>query len=260
MGKNLEKQDASKQQTRKQPIKAVFHFPIYPLSVALEIAEKVEKEGNGTLSESTLAMSMGLSMKGSGFQLKVLTAKQFGLLAKQGDTLMTTQLAKSIFKPITQEEKAAALSQAFHNIALFKAVSDKYQGSPLPSGDAFKNVLEREFQVISDRSTSAQSMVINSAKTAGILQQSQGKEYLVRKSGVSNTLGDKGGEMNPPPPPPPPPGTANGPIKATLNISVDTKDFNGMDAEAIKAAMAGLERLARIVVLKQTEENNENKT
>lgn len=244
MEEKQESQGVQRPKGRKRPVKAEFHFPIYPFTTALEIAEKVEKEGAGSLPETALAISLGLSVKSSGFQLKVLTAKQFGLLLKQGDNLITTQAAKSIFKPFSDEEKAAALAQAFYKIPLFKAVSGKYQGSPLPPDEALKNVLEREFRVTHERLSSAQSMLINSAKTAGVLQESQGKTYLVRKPAMPER--ERGDE----PPPPPPPGGRE-PVTATWNVSVNTKDLAGMDAEAIKAAMDGLERLAKIVVLKQ---------
>jgi len=247
MEERQELQSLPKQKTRKRPVRAEFPFPMYPLSTALEIAEKVETEYAGSLTEATLAIALGASAKSSGFQLKVLTAKQFGLLLKQGDNLVTTQIAKSIFKPLSDEEKSAALAQVFHNIPLFKAVSDKYQGSPLPSDEALRNVLEREFKVTHERVSSAQSMLINSAKTAGVLQESQGKTYLVRRP-AEGTLAAKpkeeGGK--------PPLGARKvEPLIATWNVSVDTKDLAGMDAEAIKATMDGLERLAKIVVLKQ---------
>lgn len=257
MEENQESQSLSKRKGRKRPVRAEFHFPIYPLSTALDIAERVEKEGAGSLSETTLAMSLGVSVKGSGFQLKVLTAKQFGLLLKQGGNLVTTQIAKSIFKPISDEERLVALVQAFHNIPLFKAVSDKYEGSPLPSDEALRNVLEREFKVTHERVSSAQSMLINSAKTAEVLQESRGKTYLVRgpaKAIITGTPKEEGEGK------PPLGGRKVEPLTTTWNVSVDTKDFAGMDAEAIKAAMNGLERLAKIVVLKQkTGEESEGK-
>ena len=248
MEEKQESQIQSKQKARKRPVRAEFPFPIYPLSTALEIARKVETEYAGSLTEATLAIALAASAKSSGFQLKVLTAKQFGLLSKQGDNLMTTKLAKSIFKPVSDDERSTALAEAFHNIPLFDAVSNKYQGSPLPPDEALRNVLEREFKVTHERVVSAHSMLINSAKTAGILQESQGKTYLVRRPAEGIIAGKpKEKEEGRPP---------SGerrvePLVTTWNVSVDTKDFAGMDAEAIKAAMDGLERLARIVILKQ---------
>ena len=248
MEEQQESQSQAKPKGRKRPVRSEFHFPIYPLSVALEVTEKVEMEGGGSLSEAALAISLGASTKSSGFQLKVLTAKQFGLLTKQGDNLMVTPIGKSIFKPVSDRDKATALAHAFNNIRLFRAVSDRYEGSPLPSGEALRNVLEREFKVPHERVASAESMLLNSAKTARVLQESQGKTYLVREPTEVTTVGAPAQEREREPSPT---GRKTEPFTATLNISVDTKDFAGMDAEAIKAAMDGLERLAKIVVLKQ---------
>jgi len=256
MEEKQESQNLPKQQERKRPVKAAFHFPIYPLSTALEIAEKVEEEGAGSLGETALAISLGVSAKGSGFQLKVLTAKQFGLLLRQGDNLVTTQVSKSIFKPFDKEEKAAAFAQTFRNIPLFKAVSDKYEGSPLPSDDALRNVLEREFKVVHERVSSAQSMLVNSAKTAGVLQESQGKVYLVTKSAGTPLRGERRDVT--PFPPPPPPGAGIESAAAKWNISVNTSDFMGMDAEAIKATMEGLTNLAKILRQESSEEAEES--
>jgi len=248
MEEQQESQSQAKPKGRKRPVRAEFHFPVYPLSVALEVTEKVEIEGGGSLSEAALAMSLGASTKSSGFQLKVLTAKQFGLLTKQGDNLMVSPLGKSIFKPVSDREKATSLAHAFNNIRLFRAVSDRYEGSPLPSDEALRNVLEREFKVTHERVSSAQSMLINSAKTAGVLRESRDKTYLVREPAEVTTVGAPPQERGRRPSPT---GGEIEPFTTTLNISVDTKDFAGMDAEAIKAAMDGLERLAKIVVLKQ---------
>lgn len=257
MEKEGETKHSSNVKVRKRPARAEFHFPIYPLSTALDIIEKIENNGAGSLPESALAISMGMSVKGSGFQLKVLTAKQFGLLTKQGDNLVNTQLAKSILKPISAEEKINALAQTFHNIPLFKAVSEKYEGSPLPLDEALKNVLEREFKVVHDRVSSAYSMLINSAKTAKILQESQGKVYLVRKSkGIKvddkSKTTDTGDEQQPPKKI-----EEIEPVTVKWNFSIDTKDLVGMKTEEIKAMMDGLKNLATILKQESSQENNE---
>lgn len=258
MEEEQESQSQPKRKGRKRPVRAEFHFPIYPLSTALEVAERVEMEGAGSLSETTLAIALGVSAKSSGFQLKILTAKQFGLLLKQGEHLVTTPIAKSIFKPISAEEKQAAFVQAFYNIPLFKVVSNKYEGSPLPSDEALKNVLEREFKVTHERVSSAHSMLINSAKTAGALQESQGKIYLVQKPVGARAVGARreegeGEERLKPS------REKVEPVVTTWNVSIDTKDFAGMDAEAIKTAMEGLERLAKVLRQVSSEESGGKK-
>lgn len=230
---------------RREYVRSRYLFPAYDMEMALKVANKVDTQGAGTLSEASLAMGLGLSAKSSGFQLRVATAKQFGLIERRGNTFYTTELAKGIFRPISEEEKKGNLARTFYNIELFRAIGDRFAGVPLPNDTDLRNLLEREFGVKRERAGDAFSTFMKSAKVAGLLRESQGKIYLLRES----TGAAVGGTS--PLPPPPPAEREIGPATATWNISVDTKDLAGMDAEAIKAMMEGLERLAKIVVLEQ---------
>ena len=89
---------------RKARQRSVYLFPAYGFTTALDIARRVEESGGGTLSEETLAVNLGLSVKSSGFRLKSLAARQFQLVVKQGDTLGTTPVAKAILKPTSGED------------------------------------------------------------------------------------------------------------------------------------------------------------
>lgn len=230
---------------RQSYVRSQYLFPVYDMNVALEVANKA-----GTLSEASLAMALGLSAKSSGFALRVATAKQFGLIERRGGNFHTTELAKGVLRSINENEKKKSLAYAFYNIPLFKAISQRFAGVPLPGDNDLRNLLEREFGVKRDRIGQAFSTLINSAKIAGVLQESQGKVYLLPEPSASTEGG--GGERNEEGRHNPPPGKqGNEPVTTTWNVSVDTKDFAGMDAEAIKAAMDGLARLAKIVVLKQ---------
>jgi len=228
---------------RREYVRSQYLFPVYDMDMALKVANKVDTQGAGTLSEASLAMDLGLSAKSSGFQLRVATAKQFGLIERRGNNLCTTELAKGIFRPVSGEEKKGNLARAFYNIELFRAIGDRFDGVPLPNDTDLRNLLERELGVKRERVGDAFSTFMKSAKVAGLLRESQGKMYLLRES--------TGAAVGGGPPPPPPPGGGTGPVTATWNISVDTKDLAGMDTEAIKAMMEGLERLAKIVVLEQ---------
>jgi hypothetical protein len=230
---------------KRDYVRSRYLFPAYDMNTALEVAGKVDTQGAGTLGEASLAIALGLSAKSSGFQLRIATARQFGLLERKGNNLCTTQLAKGIFRPIGDEEKKGNLARAFYNVELFRAIGERFDGVPLPNDTDLRNLLEREFGVKRERAGDAFSSFMKSAKVAGLLRESQGKIYLLRES-TGTAVGG-----TPPPPPPPPAERETGPVTATWNISVDTKDLAGMDAEAIKAMMEGLERLAKIVVLEQ---------
>jgi len=167
---------------RKQRVKPVYAFPSYNLGIALQIAEKIERVGGGRLTDETLAVSLGVSAKSSGFRLRINNARQFGLLTKQGEYLATTDTAKSILKPTDENEKADALRQAFLSIPLFKVIANRFRGQPLPGGDSFRNVLEREFKIESARVRDAERVLLDSAREARLITESGGNTYLTTET------------------------------------------------------------------------------
>jgi len=159
-------------------IRSPYLFPAYDFGTANSIASKVEQDGAGTLTEASLAIALRQSAKSSGFQLKALTARQFGLLTKQGSTLQTTPRAKAILKPTTEDEKRKALIDSFLELPLFREVATRYKGQPLPQGQAFRNILEREFGIPSKRVSDAERVLMESARETGILVASGNNVYL----------------------------------------------------------------------------------
>jgi len=144
----------------------------------LDIARRVEESGGGTLTEETLAMNLGLSAKSSGFRLKSLTARQFQLIDKQGETLSTTPIAKAIFKPTSNGDAQRGYQEAFLSIPLFKAVSERYRGQRLPDSQTLRNILEREFFVEHSRVQQAERLLLDSARDAHLLRHTGDGAYL----------------------------------------------------------------------------------
>jgi hypothetical protein len=177
--------EGNQKKTRQTRTKSLYLFPVYDFNMARMIAETVERTGAGTLSEATLAITLSQSAKSSGFLLKTLTARQFGLLIKQGDTLSTTPLAKSIFKSTTEDEKKKALIESFLKIPLFRAVADRFKGQAIPQSEAFRNVLEREFKVDSKRVGDAEKVLIDSARDTGVLIKQGSITYLSAEMTIS---------------------------------------------------------------------------
>ncbi len=163
---------------RKQPVRSRYLFPAYDFGTALQIAEAVERGGAGRLTQSTLAINLGVSAKSSGFLLRGLTARQFGLLTKAGEELSTTDLAKAIIKPTSPEEKSDALRESFLRIPLFREVAMRFKGQHLPQDAEMRNVLEREFEIESNRVGSALRVLMDSARDIGVLVSSGGHTYL----------------------------------------------------------------------------------
>ena len=165
-------------QDKKSRHRSVYLFPAYGFGTALTIAQRVEDGGGGSLSEETLAINMGLSVKSSGFRLKALAARQFQLLTKQADVLTTTPTAKAILKPTSSLDAMNGYRQAFMAVPLFRAVAERFKGQPLPQGQTMRNVLEREFQVEHGRVQQAERILLDSARDAQVLTANGDKTYL----------------------------------------------------------------------------------
>ena len=163
---------------RKERRRSIYKFPAYDFKVALEIAGKVEDNGGGTLSEETLAVSLGLSRSSSGFRLKILAARNFNLLVKRGSSLSTTSIAKAILKPTSDEDANRGYQDSFLSIQLFKAVAERYRDQRLPDSQTLRNVLEREFHVDPKRVQQAERVLIDSARFTRLLEHRNDGTYL----------------------------------------------------------------------------------
>ena len=174
-------EDAQKNRRVRSP----YLFPAYGIDTALKVAETVESHGGGSLNEAALAMAMSSSAKSSTFRLKTLTGKQFGIIAKIGPDLQTTRLGKAILKPTYEGEREAALAEAFLEIPLFREVALRYKGQPLPNSASLRNILERDLGISNKRVTSAERVLMDSARDAGVLRASGNNTYLAPETDVN---------------------------------------------------------------------------
>jgi hypothetical protein len=231
------KDEKGKQKRMRSP----YLFPAYDFGTANLIASKVELDGGGTLSEESLAMALRMSVKSSGFQLKALTARQFGLLIKQGNTLLTTPRAKAIIKPTTEDEKRKALVDSFLELPLFREVATRYKGTPLPQGQAFRNILEREFGIPSKRVTDAERVLIDTARQTGVLVDSGGNYYLSTETKIMPTKDKQQIEKeNDEQIDSSEDGKLGRPI---ISVQIESKDFVSMEPEKITAFFDGLSKI-----------------
>lgn len=99
-------------------------FPRFSLDEALELARKAYDSGRD-LPIASLAAALGKSHKSSSFRQLVAAAKWYGLLEPVGkDSYKPTDLCKTVFDPITEQEKQRGLVQAFRNYGKFASLYD----------------------------------------------------------------------------------------------------------------------------------------
>ena len=177
--------------TKRKRVRSPYLFPAYDFDEARRVAMTVEKDGAGSLSEEALAIALDKSAKSSGFQLKTLTASQFGLLTRHGNMLSTTPLAKSILQSEDENEKRKALVQSFLAIPLFREVAARFKGQPLPQGSALRNILEIEFKIVANRINDAERVLMDSARDTGVLRDAGDNTFLYTEYMTQTTAAGK---------------------------------------------------------------------
>ncbi len=159
-------------------------FPYYDLEVAVDLVRRIFDERGGRVTQDGLAEMLGTSKQRSAFQVKVTAAQLFGVLKRDADGLVVTDLALRIVRPRSPSDETLATAEAFLSVPLFDAVQKQYAGRPLPPDEGLRNALEVEFGVARKRVSDAFGTLARSAEQAGLLYRSGGNTYLSRGTGA----------------------------------------------------------------------------
>jgi hypothetical protein len=144
-------------------------LPMIDLATVLDFVGKIESDGLQTLSVHEVAKRKGFaSATSTPFYRRIVAAKLFGLLdTTQGVNL--TKLALDYFKPTDDDSKAAALATAMKNVVAYQKILDRYSGKRLPQVDILANLIEREFNLVSDAAKLCGSVFVSSAQRAALI-------------------------------------------------------------------------------------------
>jgi hypothetical protein len=124
-----------------------------------------------------------VSAQGGGFNLRLITAKMFGLVSGEKSTLSLTPLGIRVIDP--QQEKSAR-ADSFLLVPLYKAVYDNYKGQMLPSNTALEAAMEK-LGVAPKQKDKARQVFQRSATQAGYF--AYGPSRLVAPP-IKTTIGD----------------------------------------------------------------------
>src|SRR2546430_10604813 len=162
-----QKRQADKKSARKA---STNELPMVDLGVVLDFVGKIETDGLQTLTAQEVAKRMRFAASTSTpFYRRTVAAKLFGLLdTTQGVNL--TKLALDYFKPTDDDSKAAALATAVKNVVAYQKRLERYSGKRLPQVDILGNLIEREFNLVSDTAKVCGGVFVNSAHRAGLVR------------------------------------------------------------------------------------------
>lgn len=104
-------------------------FPYLDLDDAIEIVKTVYRLREQSCEWEQLGARFGVSAKGAGFRMRVLTAKLFGLVTYDRSTVTLTEIG--IRATQASREKSARVD-AFLHVPLFRHIYEKFKDAPLP--------------------------------------------------------------------------------------------------------------------------------
>jgi hypothetical protein len=166
---------------RRRRRKPATGFPVLDLGEAASVLARASQHGwEHTVAE--IAGYMGHTTTNSGaFRAKLAALRDYGLISGRGESLEITQVGRRIAIPETEEERLAALQEAFANTVFGSLYQESVKGSPISTDSIGRRSVNRlgvapasqgQFGEVFARSAAAAGL----AETAG-----DGKITLVTK-------------------------------------------------------------------------------
>lgn len=126
--------------------------PILTMEQAVSIAGQIyKKAGSQSIFHEDLAEVFGNVTKSSGFILKLMALRTYGLISKvDNQTSSLTELAIRLFSATSEQEEANARLEIFRNPQPFAILHDAYAGQLVPERKYLVNVLEKQTDISPD--------------------------------------------------------------------------------------------------------------
>lgn len=145
---------------------STIEFPYLDLGNATEIGVAVHEVGGSGCEWDQLAAHMKQSAQGGGFRMRMISARQFGVVTYDRGKISLTSLGLRIVDP---QQSRAAKVESFLQVPLYKALYDKFRGATLPPNPG----LEREMAALGvapKQADKARQAFQRSAKYAGFFE------------------------------------------------------------------------------------------
>jgi hypothetical protein len=204
---------------RRRRRKPATGFPVLDLGEAASVLARASQHGwEHTVAE--IAGYMGHATTNSGaFRAKLAALRDYGLVSGRGEALEITPVGRRIAVPETDEERLAALQEAFAHTAFGPLYQESVKGSPISIDSIGRRAVNRlgvapgsqgQFGEVFARS----AVVAGLAETAG-----EGKIILATKPQARASDGENPGLVDRPPvDSPPAPGPTDRPaLKPVLD-------------------------------------------
>jgi hypothetical protein len=180
---------------------------------------------------------MDLSPSSSGFRLLCGAAIAYGLTdgGYNSEMISLTPLGRRIVAPTREGDDSAARREATLRPRVIRDFLTRYNSSKLPPEAIGRNVLE-EIGVPSDRTQTVYTLIVESARSIGLLQEVKGQIYVDLESATGSS------------PAPVQPDTETTPPDAPPATDVKPARSNTPVTPAIPAATPGTRRTNRVFI------------
>lgn len=146
----------------------IANYPSKSFDTALEIAQEVDKLG-GKTTPQTLADKLNKKVSGS-FNNDINASVKHGLISKNQDTLILTELYNNIKLSYNEEEKLHHLQQAFLIPDTYREILEQFDGKDLPTS-VLDKILMREYQVVEGRSKTVTNNILKGGTKLELIKE-----------------------------------------------------------------------------------------
>lgn len=145
-------------------------YPGTTWSDCMDLVHKVDALKLKTVAYSEIAKAYGLhSASTKSFMRRISTAKQFGLIKTEEQTIQLTDIATKIIYPISDGSNNLPMV-CFANPPLYRQLIDKYNDKALPNTVTLSNVLMAEFKIAKSVKEQVAQCFLSNADELGLIK------------------------------------------------------------------------------------------
>lgn len=172
---NIDNQTKDSPRSRKSGVR----YPKIDLRSSVEIATQIENDSAGKATIDLIANLLNQSPTSSSITGKIAAMGQFGLIDKEGELFVITDLAKKIIYKIDDEQHEKNLKQAFFSSQIYSDAYKRLKGKFVPKNEILRNILIQEFKISSATAENAVKTLLDSATYANIMIEKDGSLFCL---------------------------------------------------------------------------------
>jgi hypothetical protein len=170
-------------------------FPRVSLTKALRIPRGIVEQNAGKpCSDEQAASFVGVKLSG-GVRTEIASAIKFGLLRRDADKLVVTDLAKRIIRPKDANEGLDGLRDAVQKAPEVGDVYQHYRGENLPAAEFLNNALVDTFGIPADKLTEFTAVFLETLDAAKLLEQKGDSKRILDTTHGASAAGDSGADI-----------------------------------------------------------------